>query len=75
MVALTHRGERLGVIGCGPTTEGELTADDHELLTTLAAQAAIAVANARLATELAAHLGDIRHQADERRVPRASPNS
>lgn len=70
-IPLDHRGERIGVIDCGPKVEGDLTVDDERLLTSLAAQAAIAVSNARLATELAARLEDIRAQAAELAASRA----
>ena len=70
-IPLDHRGERIGVIECGPKAEGDLTVDDERLLTSLAAQAAIAVSNARLATELAARLEDIRAQAAELAASRA----
>ena len=44
--------EHLGVIECGPKATGPLTTEDEEVVTTFARQAALAVRNLRLATEL-----------------------
>ena len=44
--------EQLGVIECGPKAAGPLTAEDVEVVSTFARQAALAVRNLRLATEL-----------------------
>jgi signal transduction histidine kinase len=64
-VPMSHAGEPIGVIEVGPKEDGELGEDDHELLATLARQAAIAIRNANLASELSISLEEIRHQADE----------
>jgi signal transduction histidine kinase len=44
--------ERLGVVECGPKASGELTDEDAAVVTTLARQAALAVRNVRLTTQL-----------------------
>lgn len=44
--------ERLGVVECGPKIAGPLTAADEAVVTTLARQAALAVRNVRLTSEL-----------------------
>lgn len=62
---LTYAGERLGEIRCGRRVRGRPRAEDRELLKTLAAQAALAVHNARLANELAVSLKEIQEQAAE----------
>ena len=62
---LLHNGERLGRIDCGPRVRGRAQRSDQELLNTLAPQAALAINNARLATELARKLDEIKAQADE----------
>jgi signal transduction histidine kinase len=69
-VALSHGGEALGVIDVGPKEEGELSEADRDLLETLARQAALAIHNARLASELSVSLGEIRVQAEELRASR-----
>jgi signal transduction histidine kinase len=66
-----HGGERTGVIECGPKVEGSFTERDHELLATLARQAALGIHNARLAAELAARLDEIGRQAEELSASRA----
>jgi signal transduction histidine kinase len=65
VVALTHSGQRLGAIECGPKVEGRLEPGDHELLGTIARQAAMGIHNGRLAAELSERLGEIRRQAEE----------
>ena len=62
---MTHAGELVGVIECGPKSEGELSPGDRELLATVARQAALAVRSDRMAVELARRLGQIREQAAE----------
>jgi signal transduction histidine kinase len=51
---IVHGGERLGEIACGPRVRGDLRAADRELLATLARQTALAIHNARQASDLAA---------------------
>jgi signal transduction histidine kinase len=48
-VPLGAGGEQVGVIVCGPKTEGRLGDDEIQLVRTLAGQLALAVRNARLA--------------------------
>ncbi|TDO33273.1 histidine kinase-like protein [Kribbella sp. VKM Ac-2527] len=55
----------VGVIECGPRREGKYSDQDRSLLETLARQAALAVRNAGLASELSARLDEIRIHADE----------
>jgi signal transduction histidine kinase len=69
-VPLSHGGEPLGTIEVGPKDEGELTAEDRRLLETLARQAALAIHNARLASELSVRLEEIRTQAEQLRASR-----
>jgi signal transduction histidine kinase len=64
-VPLVYGGEELGRIECGPKLDGRLDAKDHELLTTLGRQTALAIHNARLAAELATRLDEIQRQAQE----------
>jgi signal transduction histidine kinase len=61
----------VGMIECGPRSEGGYTEEDQSLLDTLARQAALAVRNATLASELSARLDEIRLQADELAASRA----
>lgn len=59
-------GERLGDIECGPPSrERGGPAADRDLLATLARQAALAVHNARLASELRARLAEIQETTAE----------
>src|SRR5690242_6904976 len=51
-VPLVHGPDSVGVIGCGPKTEGRYSAADAELLATLGRQAALAIRNSELTTEL-----------------------
>ena len=53
-VPIVLRDERLGVVECGPKTSGELTDEDKAVVATLARQAALAVRNVRLTTQLSA---------------------
>jgi signal transduction histidine kinase len=71
VVPLAHGGERLGAIECGPKAEGVLRPADHELLATIARQAALGIHNGRLAAELSARLDEIRRQAEELSASRA----
>ena len=61
----------VGVIECGPRLDGGYTDQDRSLLETLARQAALAVRNAGLASELSARLDEIRIQAGELAASRA----
>jgi signal transduction histidine kinase len=70
-VQMSHAGEPVGVIEVGPKEDGELTKEDHELLATLARQAAIALRNANLASELSVRLEEISRQAEELTASRA----
>ena len=65
VVPLTHAGEALGAIECGPRRDGPLLDEDRRLLARLADQAAVAVHNLQLGTQLAARLEVIREQAGE----------
>jgi signal transduction histidine kinase len=51
-VPIVLRDERLGVVECGPKTNGEFTDEDKGVVATLARQAALAVRNVRLTTRL-----------------------
>jgi signal transduction histidine kinase len=62
---LVHGEERIGAVECGPKREGAFSPKDHELLTSIGRQAALAIRNAALADELAQRLADIQHQARE----------
>lgn len=62
--ALVHAGEHLGEIECGPRVSGRSRAL-HRELETLARQAALAIHNARLASQLGKTLEEIRAQAAE----------
>jgi len=64
-IPLVHAGELVGVLDCGPRTEGAMTADDRDLLGTLGRQAALGIHNARLAAELSGRVDEIRRQAAE----------
>jgi signal transduction histidine kinase len=61
----------LGWIECGPRRDGPLLDEDRRLLAHLAAQAATAVSNVRLAAELADRLAVIEVQAAELSASRA----
>jgi signal transduction histidine kinase len=51
-VPLAHGPDLVGAIDCGPKTEGRYSDDDTELLATLGRQAALAIRNSQLTTEL-----------------------
>ncbi len=68
---LVHAGERIGAIECGPKEEGEFDAGDQKLLATLGRQAALAIRNAHLTTELSDRLEEIQTQARELTASRA----
>lgn len=67
---LEHAGSRVGRIECGSKLDGVYDDADHELLGALARQAALAVRNARLASELAERLSEVSRQAQELRTSR-----
>lgn len=58
-VPLTHGLEVLGAIDCGPKTEGRYTPGDQELLATLGRQAALAIRNSQLTSELSQRFDDL----------------
>ncbi len=57
---IVHAGERVGEIECGASAHGRLYGSEQELLDTLARQAGLAIANARLAEELGTRLRELR---------------
>jgi signal transduction histidine kinase len=71
VIPLSHRGEMLGTIECGPKTEGAFSEQDRELLEDVARQAAMGIRNVRLAAELSARLAEIEAQAAELAASRA----
>lgn len=62
---LRHAEEQLGVLEYGPKVEGRFTPEDHDLVETLARQAALAVHNANLAGELGERVEQVSRQAKE----------
>jgi len=62
-VPLIHAQTQIGTIECGPKEDGAFQPRDHELLETLGRQAALAIRNAALASELAERLTEIERQA------------
>src|SRR5207244_7155853 len=62
---LVHREERIGEIDCGPKRDGAFSTEDHELLTAIGLQAALAIRNAALTAELAERPAEIEHQTQE----------
>jgi signal transduction histidine kinase len=56
---LTSGGRRIGVVEVGPKRTGSYAAHELELLTTVTAQAATAVANVALAAQLEERLGEL----------------
>jgi signal transduction histidine kinase len=71
VVPLTHAGEALGAIECGPRRDGPLLDEDRRLLAHLAGQAAAAVHSLHLSAQLAARLEIIGEQAAELAASRA----
>ena len=71
VVPLAYRQELVGVIECGAGVRGDLTETDHDLLTALGRQAALALRNARLAADLSDQLELMRLQALELAESRA----
>jgi signal transduction histidine kinase len=68
---LVHGEQPIGAIDCGPKREGAFSAKDHELLTSIGRQAALAIHNAALNAELRARLVHIERQARELAASRA----
>jgi signal transduction histidine kinase len=58
-VPLVHGTEVVGSIECGPKTEGRYTAADQHLLETLGRQAALAIRNSELTTELSQRFDEL----------------
>jgi signal transduction histidine kinase len=58
-VPIVLHDERLGVVECGPKTSGELTDEDKAVVATLARQAALAVRNVRLTTQLSEQAAEL----------------
>jgi signal transduction histidine kinase len=56
---LVHGGDVIGQIECGAKRDGRYDGADRDLLTNLGRQAALAIRNSQLATELAARLDDL----------------
>lgn len=56
---LVHDGTTIGVIECGPKMDGGYQPLDQELLTTLGRQAALAIRNSQLSTELSERLDEL----------------
>jgi signal transduction histidine kinase len=65
VVPLTSGDETVGYLECGPKREGELTTADEALVATVARQAALAVRNVRLGSELESRLDELHRQAEE----------
>ncbi|MCC2275893.1 sensor histidine kinase [Streptomyces sp. ET3-23] len=68
---LWYGHEVLGLIEYGPKTEGRFTPEDHDVVETLARQAALAVHNVHLAAELSARVEEVQRQAGELDASRA----
>jgi signal transduction histidine kinase len=58
-VPIVLRDERLGVVECGPKTSGEFSDEDKAVVATLARQAALAVRNLRLTTQLSEQAAEL----------------
>jgi signal transduction histidine kinase len=58
-VPLLHGPDLVGAIDCGPKTEGRYSDTDKELLATLGRQAALAIRNSQLTTELSHQFGEL----------------
>ncbi len=71
-VPIQLHGEQLGVVECGPKRSGQITDDDEMIVATLARQAALAVRNVRLTSELNASRGRLvkAQDAERRRLER-----
>lgn len=70
-VPLVFAEDAAGRVECGPRTEGRYRQRDQELIVTLTRQAAMAIRNALLVTELADRLEQINLQAHELQASRA----
>jgi signal transduction histidine kinase len=68
---LTAAGEPVGWLLCGPRLRGEHTSEDLDALQTLGRQAALGVANARLAEQLQVQLSQLDAQATQLTASRA----
>ncbi|WP_414170049.1 GAF domain-containing sensor histidine kinase [Streptoverticillium reticulum] len=68
---LWYGHEILGLVEYGPKTEGRFTPEDHDVVETLARQAALAVHNVYLAAELSARVEEVQRQAGELDASRA----
>ena len=71
VIPLEHGNELAGVIECGAKHEGSLDGRDRELLTALARQAALALRNVKLASDLTDQLELVHVQAHELAASRA----
>jgi signal transduction histidine kinase len=71
IVPLENAGDLVGVIECGPKSEGGFDRRDQDLLRTLARQAALALRNARLASDLSDQLELVKRQAQDLSESRA----
>jgi signal transduction histidine kinase len=58
-VPLVHGPDVVGAIDCGPKREGRYLDRDQELLATLGRQAALAIRNSQLTTELSQRFGEL----------------
>jgi signal transduction histidine kinase len=58
-VPLVHGPDVVGAIDCGAKTEGRYSAADSELVATLGRQAALAIRNSQLTTELSQRFGEL----------------
>jgi signal transduction histidine kinase len=56
---LVHGDRVVGIIECGPKTEGRYNTADQELLNMLGRQAALAIRNSQLAAELSQNVDDL----------------
>jgi signal transduction histidine kinase len=56
---LVHGDRVVGIIECGPKVEGRYDAADQELVNTLGRQAALAIRNSQLSSELSRHLDEL----------------
>ncbi len=59
VVPVVLDSEQLGIVACGPKSNGGWTTDDRTVVATFARQAALAVRNVRLTEHLAAHAGEL----------------
>jgi signal transduction histidine kinase len=71
VVPLTHAGQAVGAIECGPKRQGPFSDVDRRLVETLARQAATAAHNLRLRAEQDGHLAEIARRTTELTASRA----